>query len=154
MLDIDEMSSKEIYELLGKIGYEHLGFIHEGKPCVMPMHYYLEGEEIYLFTTDGMKTHDIDTSPEICLQVEEIVNDPLHWRSVIVVGEAKRLTEKAEIARVQKLIKEINPTLSPAINRTWIDSWGRAEVIVIYRVYPSEMSGRTAADTISRMMVG
>ncbi len=27
MLDIDEMSSKEIYELLGKIGYGHLGFI-------------------------------------------------------------------------------------------------------------------------------
>jgi uncharacterized protein len=46
MLDIDEMSSKEIYELLRKIGYGHLGFIHEGKPYVMPMHYYLEGEEI------------------------------------------------------------------------------------------------------------
>jgi nitroimidazol reductase NimA-like FMN-containing flavoprotein (pyridoxamine 5'-phosphate oxidase superfamily) len=60
MLDIDEMSSKEIYELLRKIGYGHLGFIH---------------------------------------------------------------------------------------------SWGRAEVVAIYRVYPSEMSGRTTDGVSSRMMI-
>jgi uncharacterized protein len=154
MLDIDEMSSKEIYELLRKIGYGHLGFIHEGKPYVMPMHYYLEGEEIYMFTTEGMKTHDIDASPEICIQVEEIINDPLHWRSVIVAGQAKRLIEKVEIERVRKLIKEVNPTLSPAINRTWIDSWGRAEVVAIYRVYPSEMSGRTTDGVSSKQLIG
>jgi uncharacterized protein len=154
MLDIDEMSSKEIYELLRKIGYGHLGFIHEGKPYVMPMHYYLEGEEIYMFTTEGMKTHDIDASPEICLQVEEVINDPLHWLSVIVAGQAKRLTEKVEIERVRKLIKEVNPTLSPAVNRTWIDSWGRAEVVAIYRVYPSEMSGRTTDGVSSKQLIG
>jgi uncharacterized protein len=154
MLDIDEMSSKEIYELLRKIGYGHLGFIHEGKPYVMPMHYYLEGEEIYMFTTEGMKTHDIDASPEICLQVEEIINDPLHWRSVIVAGQAKRLTEKVDIERIRKLIKEVNPTLSPALNRTWIDSWGRAEKVAIYRVYPSEMSGRTTDGVSSKQLIG
>jgi uncharacterized protein len=154
MLDIDEMSSKEIYELLNKIGYGHLGFIHEGKPYVMPMHYYLEHEDIYMFTTEGMKTHDIDASPEVCLQVEEIVNDPLHWRSVIVSGQAKRLTEKPDIARIWKLIKEQNPTLSPALNRTWIDSWGRAEVVAIYRVYPNEMSGRTTDGASSKQLIG
>jgi uncharacterized protein len=153
MLDIDEMSSKEIYELLRKVGYGHLGFTHEGKPYVMPMHYYLEGEDIYMFTTEGMKTHDIDASPEICLQVEEVINDPLHWRSVIVSGQANRLNEKLEIERVKKLIKEINPTLSPALNRTWIDSWGRAEVVAIYRVCPSEMSGRTTDGVSSKQLI-
>jgi uncharacterized protein len=143
MLDIDEMSSKEIYELLHKVGYGHLGFIHEGKPCVMPMHYYLEGEDIYLFTTEGMKTHDMDRSPEICLQVEEVIEDPQHWRSAIVMGQAQRLTEKAAIDRAMTVIKEKNPTLSPAVNRTWIDAWGRSEIIAIYRIKPGEMSGRT-----------
>jgi nitroimidazol reductase NimA-like FMN-containing flavoprotein (pyridoxamine 5'-phosphate oxidase superfamily) len=142
MLDIDEMSSKEIHELLQKVGYGHLGCIHEGKPYVMPMHYYLEDSDIYLFTTVGMKTHDIDTNPEICLQVEEIHN-PLHWRSVIVTGRAERLTEQQDIDHAMQFIKERNPTLSPAINRTWIDAWGRAEVIAIYRIHPSEMTGRT-----------
>ena len=55
MLDIDEMGQKEIHELLHQVGYGHLGCIHEGKPYVMPMNYYLEEEDIYLFTTIGMK---------------------------------------------------------------------------------------------------
>ena len=142
MLDIDEMSQQEIHSFLQKINYGHLGYIHEGKPYVMPMHYYLEGSVIYLLTTVGMKTHDIDLNPEICLQVEEI-QDSLHWRSVIVRGLAETITEKQEIDRIIHLVKEINPTLSPAINRTWIDAWGRAEVVVIYQIQPREMTGRT-----------
>jgi uncharacterized protein len=142
MLDIDEMSSKEIHELLHQVGYGHLGCIHEGKPYVMPMHYYLENSDIYLFTTVGMKTHDIDANPDICLQVEEI-HDPLHWRSVIVKGQAERITEQGDIDHVMQLIKKRNPTLSPAMNRTWIDAWGRAEVMTLYRIHSSEMSGRT-----------
>ena len=149
MLDIDQMGQKEIQDLLQQVGYGHLGFIHEGKPYVMPMHYYLEDSDIYLFTTEGMKTHDIDVNPEVCLQVEEI-DDPLHWRSVIVTGRAERLTEQQDIDHAMQFIKERNPTLSPAINRTWIDSWGRAEVIAIYRIYPGEMSGRTTDGVSSR----
>lgn len=142
MLDIDEMGKTEIQDLLQQVGYGHLGFIHEGKPCVMPMHYYLEDPSIYLFTTVGMKTHDIDANPEVCLQIEEI-HDPLHWRSVIVTGRADRLTDRQAIDRAMQLVKERNPTLSPAINRTWIDAQGRSETIAIYRLHPSEMSGRT-----------
>ncbi len=149
MLDIDEMGQKEIQSFLQQVGYGHLGYIHEGKPYVMPMHYYLEEKDIYLFTTEGMKTHDLDANPEICLQVEEIHN-PLHWRSVIVTGRAERLAEQQDIDRAMQFIKERNPKLSPAINRTWIDSWGRAEVIVIYRIYPGEMSGRTTDGVSSR----
>ena len=149
MVDIDEMGQKEIQSFLQQVGYGHLGYIHEGKPYVMPMHYYLEDSDIYLFTTEGMKTHDIDVNPEVCLQVEEI-DDPLHWRSVIVTGRAERLTEQQDIDHAMQFIKERNPTLSPAINRTWIDSWGRAEVIAIYRIYPGEMSGRTTDGVSSR----
>ena len=142
MLDIDEMGQTEIHELLSKINYGHLGFIHEGKPYVMPMHYYVEDSDIYLFTTVGMKTHDIDADPDICLQVEEI-HSPTHWRSVIVTGQAKHLTDKQDIDRITQLVKERNPSLSPAINRTWTDSLGRGEVVYIYRIKEGEMSGRT-----------
>lgn len=149
MLDIDEMGQKEIQDFLQQLGYGHLGYIHEGKPYVMPMHYYLEDKDIYLLTTEGMKTHDIEANPEVCLQVEEI-HDPLHWRSAIVTGRAERITEQQDIDRAMQFIKERNPALSPAINRTWIDSWGRAEVIAIYRIYPGEMSGRTTDGVSSR----
>jgi len=142
MLDIDEMGKKEIHEFLQQIGYGHLGFIHEGKPYVMPMQFYLKDEDIYLFTTLGMKTHDIEANHEICLQAEDI-NNPSHWRSVIISGQAELLTQQTEIDQAMHLIKEHNPTLSPALNRTWIDSWGRSEIIAIYRIHTTEMSGRT-----------
>jgi uncharacterized protein len=141
MLDIDEMSSAEIYKLLHKVGYGHLGCIHDGKPYVMPMHYYLEDLSIYLFSTVGMKTRDMDVNPEICLQVEEI-RDSSYWRSVVVSGRSERLTAQPDIDQAMQFIKARNPNLSPALNRTWIDSQGRAEVIAIYRIHPIEMTGR------------
>lgn len=142
MLDIDEMSSKEILDLLQKKGYGHLGCIHKGKPYVTPMHFYLKDEDIYIFTTEGMKSHDMDADPDVCLQVEEI-QDSEHWRSVIVTGRAEHIKEQQEIDQAIQFIKTQNSTLSPAINRTWIDAEGRAENIEIYRIHPTEMSGRT-----------
>lgn len=142
MLDIDEMGQKEIHDLLDKVNYGHLGCTVEGHPYVLPMHYYFENPELYIFTTEGMKTQYIDANPEVCLQVEEIHNLS-HWRSVIVMGRAERLTDQQDIDRAMQLVKAHNPTLSPAINRTWIDAWGRSEIIAIYRIHPSEMSGRT-----------
>jgi nitroimidazol reductase NimA-like FMN-containing flavoprotein (pyridoxamine 5'-phosphate oxidase superfamily) len=142
MLDIDEMNAKEIQDLLESVGHGHLGCVLEGHPYVVPMHYYLKDSEIYIFTTEGMKTQYMDANPKVCLQIEE-VHDLMHWRSVVVMGRADRLTEPQDIDRAMQLIKAQNPTLSPALNRTWIDAWGRAEVIAIYCIHPTEITGRT-----------
>ena len=66
------------------------------------------------------------------------------------MGKAIHVTEQPEIERVMTLVKQRDATLSPAINRTWIDSWGRAEVISIYRIEQGEMSGRTTDGVSSR----
>lgn len=149
MLDIDEMGTQEIQDLLQQVRYGHLGCVFEGHPYVVPMHYYFENPDIYIFTTEGLKTKYIDANPEVCLQVEE-VHDSLHWRSVIVTGQAERLTLQQDIDHAMQFIKEHNPTLSPAINRTWTDAWGRGNVVVIYRIHKSEMSGRTTEGVSSR----
>jgi len=149
MLDIDEMGAKEMQDILQRVKYGHLSCSFEGHPYVIPVNYYFENPNLYIFTTEGMKTHYIDANPEVCLQVEEI-HDLSHWRSVIVVGRAERLTEQQELDRVTQLIKTENPTLSPALNRTWIDAWGRGNVIATYRIHPSEMTGRTTEGVSSR----
>lgn len=141
MLDLYEMSSQEIQHLLQQVGYGHLGCTYEGHPYVVPMNYYLDGSNIYLFTTEGTKTRYMDANPEVCLQVED-VQDLQHWRSVIAMGRVDRLTDPQDIDRVMQRVKEHNPTLSPAISRTWVDVWGRANVSAIYRMSLTEMSGR------------
>jgi uncharacterized protein len=142
MLDIDETGQVEIRELLKKMDYGHLGFICDDQPYVMPMHYYLDELDIYLFTTIGMKTKSIDQNPKICFQIEDIQSQT-HWRSLILTGLAESITQKSEMDRIKALVKGHNSTLSPAINRTWTDSWGRAESIAIYRLNPISMTGRT-----------
>jgi nitroimidazol reductase NimA-like FMN-containing flavoprotein (pyridoxamine 5'-phosphate oxidase superfamily) len=88
-----------------------------------------------------MKTDYIAANAEVCLQVEE-VEDPAHWRSVIVIGRAERLARGEDMEHAMQAITESNPTLTPAINKTWIDVWGRANVIAIYCIHPNIMSGR------------
>ena len=141
MLDIDIMSSKEIQSLLQQVGYGHLGCAFEGRPYVVPIQYYLEDSTIYIFTTQGQKTEYMDANPQVCLQVED-VKDLQSWRSVIVTGQAERLTQQSDFDRIMQLVKERNPTtLSPAISRTWIDAVGRDNVVAIYRIEPSEITG-------------
>ena len=97
-----------------------------------------------------MKTDYIAANPEVCLQVEE-VRHPTDWRSVIVVGHADRLTKAEDTEHAMQLITESNPTLTPAISKMWIDVWGRASVVAIYRIRPSIISGRkTLATSESR----
>lgn len=57
-------------------------------------------------------------------------------------GEDNASPSSKSIYRAMQLVKKDNPTLSPAINRTWIDSWGSAEVMPIYRIHPREMGAR------------
>lgn len=142
MLDIDEMSTKEMNQLLQEVGHGHLGCALDGHPYVVPMHYYFDEPAIYIFTTVGMKTKYMDVNPEVCLQVEDVKNLK-HWRSVTVTGRAEHIIEQGDIDRVMEFVKMRNPALSPAVNRTWIDAWGRAEEMALYRIHPSEMSGRT-----------
>lgn len=141
MLKVEDMPKAEMVELLLRVGFGHLGCTRDGRPYVVPMHYAYDSQDLYFFTTEGMKTDYIAANAEVCLQVEE-VKDASHWRSVMVTGHAERITAPDEMERAMRLITENNPTLTPAINRTQLDTWGRANTIAIYRIRPSIMDGR------------
>jgi uncharacterized protein len=136
------MERDQIDELLHKVGYGHLGFIHQGKPAVMSIHYYLADPDIYLFANKGIKTDDIDTHPEVCLQVEE-VQDPKNWRSATVMGTAECLTIERDIDGAIQFIKDRQPGIAKEIDRAWMESWGSGSQIAIYRIDRGEMSGHT-----------
>jgi nitroimidazol reductase NimA-like FMN-containing flavoprotein (pyridoxamine 5'-phosphate oxidase superfamily) len=141
MLKVEDMAPGEMHALLQRESFGHLGCARGGRPYVVPMQYAYDAKEIYFFTTQGMKTKYIDANPQVCLQVEEIT-DSTHWRSVMVVGKAEQLTNTEETQRAMKLITERNPSLTPAISATQLDTWGRAVDIVLYRIIPELIDGR------------
>ena len=141
MLKVSDMSPAEMHALLQRESFGHLGCARDGRPYVVPMHYAYDGKDLYFFTTQGMKTQYIDANPQVCLQVEE-VTDSTNWRSVMVIGRANELTTAEEMQRAMKLITERNPSLTPAISATQLDSLGRAVDIALYRITPEIMDGR------------
>ena len=141
MLEVEDMPKGEMVALLLRVGFGHLGCARDGRPYVVPMHYAFDSQDLYFFTTEGMKTAYIAANSEVCLQVEE-VRDASHWRSVMVTGHAERITVAAEMERAMQLITESNPTLTPAINKTQLDAWSRANNIAVYRIRPSIIDGR------------
>ena len=141
MLRVEDMPPVEMYALLQTASFGHLGCAHNGRPYVVPMHYAYDGKELYFFTTEGMKTRFIESNPQVCLQVEE-VTDSTHWRSVMVIGKAEQITQNEEMQRAMKIITDRNPSLTPAISATQLDTWGRAVDIALYRITPEVIDGR------------
>ncbi len=144
MLKVEDMSPADMHALLQRESSGHLGCSRDGRPYVVPMNYAYDGKELYFFTTEGMKTQFIEANPQVCLQVEE-VKDSSHWRSVMVIGRAERLTGSDETQRAMHLIAERNPSLTPAISATQLDAWGRAVDIALYRITPELIDGRKTA---------
>ena len=141
MLKVEDMAPAEMHALLQRESFGHLGCARDGRPYVVPMHYAYDGKEILFFTTQGMKTQFIDANPQVCLQVEEIT-DSTHWRSVMVIGKAEQITNSEELQQAMKRITERNPSLTPAISATQLDTWGRAVDIAVYRITTELIDGR------------
>jgi nitroimidazol reductase NimA-like FMN-containing flavoprotein (pyridoxamine 5'-phosphate oxidase superfamily) len=142
MIEVLEMAKREIDEVLARVGYGHLACAQNDRPYVVPIHYVYDKLKIYIYTTEGKKTDILDANPKVCLQVEEVVDND-EWKSVIVHGEAERVTDRKEREKAVKLVRSINPTLTPAISIRWMDQWIRENREVVYRIEPHSMTGRS-----------
>lgn len=145
MVEVQEMANEEIDEILQSVGFGHLACVREGKPYIVPINYAYSRPNIYIYTTEGKKTDIIGTNPEVCLQVEDIV-DNRNWRSVVVNGTAEQITDREEREEILKLILKTNPSLTPAISIRWMDNWIRENREVVYKIVPNVISGRYAAN--------
>ncbi|MBC7933300.1 MAG: pyridoxamine 5'-phosphate oxidase family protein [Rubrivivax sp.] len=141
MIEVEEMTPNEVHALLERADYGHLGCARDNRPYVMPIHYGYHDHDIYIFTTEGMKTEFIAANPEVCIQVEEVV-DPSNWKSVIATGQAECLTNLEEMEHAMQYITKANPTLTPALNKMRAGPSGRAGNIKLYRIHPDMISGR------------
>src|SRR5215203_584913 len=145
MIEILQMRDSEIYDLLRRVGYGHLACARDGQPYVVPIYYVYDDEQIFVYTTAGVKTEVIKINPKVCLQVEEILDDGA-WRSVVVTGEAYEIENPAEREKAVELLRSSNPTLLPALAIKWANDWMRKNVEVVYRIKIVTASGRFTSD--------
>jgi len=145
MIEVKDMTSGEIEALLDRVRYGHLGCSQNNHPYVLPIHFAYDDHSIYIYTTEGKKSDMIDANPEVCLQVEE-VTDNENWGSVIVVGDAEKLTYASDREKAFTAIVAANPTLTPAKSLHWVDTWVREQrdADVIYRIKRKTTTGRRA----------
>lgn len=142
MIEVQEMANSEIEDVLSRVGYGHLACARSDRPYIVPIHYAYDKPDIYIYTTDGLKTEIMSTNPHVCLQVEEVVDNE-DWRSVVVNGDAEQITSRKEREDVINIIRSRNPALTPAISIRWMDNWIRENVEVIFRIKPYAMTGRS-----------
>ena len=141
MIEVEELLEKEILGLLESVNYGHMACCLDDSPYVVPVHFAFDGENVFIFTTEGRKVEIISRNPKVCLQLENVIDD-LNWCSVIVEGTAEALEPSPIRDRALKLITEENPTLTPAVSIHWMDGWVRENIEVIYLLRPTTKSGR------------
>lgn len=141
MIEILEMQDTQVKDLLKRVGYGHFACSRGEQPYVVPIHYAYDEPYVYIYTTEGVKSEIIKDNPKVCLQVEEILDDGT-WKSVVVMGTARQISEPAEREKAVHLIRLSNPTLLPALAIKWADNWVRENIEVIYSIEPKEVTGR------------
>jgi Predicted flavin-nucleotide-binding protein len=141
LLEIDEMGTDEIHEMISTENFAHLGCSHNNVPYVVPINYAFIDPYIYIYTTDGKKSEILRSNPQVCLQIENI-KSRIDWQSVIVEALAQHVTEPEEREKAVQAILKINPTLTPAISVHWMDDWVRENIEMIFRLEPTAKTGR------------
>ena len=134
-----------MYDLLRRVGYGHLACSQDDQPYVVPIYFAYEGEEIFIYTTEGKKSAAMDNNPKVCLQVEELLANAM-WRSVVVIGEAHRVLDQIEREFAVELIRQQNPSLLPALAIKWSNDWIRKNVEAVYRIRILSMTGRMSSE--------
>ena len=141
MIEIEEMRASEAREVLGQLNFAHLAMAKDNLPYVVPVHYAFDGDDLFVYTTEGKKADIIRVNPEICLQAEDVVDNE-NWKSVMVFGTAEQITNEDTRQQALDHILKINPRLTPAISIRWMDSWVRENIEVIYRIKLRSVTGR------------
>jgi nitroimidazol reductase NimA-like FMN-containing flavoprotein (pyridoxamine 5'-phosphate oxidase superfamily) len=98
-----ELNSADIDAVLGRRRYGRLGFTLDGEVYVIPINYAYDGQRLYGQAPigspgglpGGTKVRGMRQNPNVAFEVDEI-QDPAHWRSVLVQGRFHELHDPAE----------------------------------------------------------
>jgi nitroimidazol reductase NimA-like FMN-containing flavoprotein (pyridoxamine 5'-phosphate oxidase superfamily) len=83
------------------------------QPYAVPVFYGFDGDTIYLGVMEGRKTRALDANARVCIVVTEVAPDDT-WRSVIIEGVARALTDPAEREAAARVLTAHNRRVAGA----------------------------------------
>jgi uncharacterized protein len=90
-------------ELVGRLGCHA-----QGTTYIVPVFYHYDGESVYGYTKEGLKTKITRENPSVCFQVDRIEN-MANWQSVIIQGEFQVLKGSEVELALQLLTNRMMP---------------------------------------------
>jgi uncharacterized protein len=94
----------------------HVGFVQDGQPFVIPTIHARDGDTLYLHGSPGSRMlRAIKTGIDVCVTAtlldglvlaKSVYNHSMNYRSVVVLGRATELTDRAEKLRAMETVVE------------------------------------------------
>ena len=108
----------------------------------MPIQYVYDGEYVYAHSIDGMKVRMMRANPEVCFQVDRIVNFS-NWQSIITWGTFEELTGEEAATATYMLAQRLTTLIASGLSlhdMKLTDS--SRQKMIIYRIHLHEKTGR------------
>ena len=130
-----QMGERESRALLraGKLG--RLGCCDHGKPYVVPVNYFYDGEFAYVHSLLGHKIDVLHANPHACLQTDA-VEDDYHWRSAIAFGVYEEITNEEKRKQVLNKLLGRLPHQTPVETRV-----NNPAQVIVFRLRVTEITG-------------
>ena len=148
-----EMSSAEIAQFLSCARVGRLGLCINGEPYIIPLGFvYDKGQIAFHSCAEGIKMKALEDHPRVCFEVDETISDASMYKSVIVHGVAKILSDPAKM--IPWLQLHIDKYRVPEVFETYMRKPGRdrdAELAKsrIVVITPDTVSGRKFIRSLS-----
>lgn len=133
---LSQMIESDALRLLGELRVGRMGCCLDNIPYVVPVHYYFDGQDIYIHSLPGKKIDMLRANPNVCLQADDI-RDEYNWRSVIATGSFEELRDVAEHDTALAMLFRHMPLLTPVeagMDRRSPDS-------IVFRIRPHQVTG-------------
>jgi uncharacterized protein len=134
---IQELTAHEIDQILRRERLGRIGSTSVGHVEITPIIYGYDGDSIFGHSRFGRKIQYMRGNPEVCFEVEEVVN-PTSWHVVVLRGTYVEISDPQErdVAMRRILAQAGGGPESSAVQLE------RGDDLVIYRIAITDRSGR------------
>jgi uncharacterized protein len=144
---IGQLDDAQINNILSSQVLGRLACTDGMQPYIVPVTYAYDGKYIYGQTNEGMKLKMLRKNPNICFEVDIMMN-MANWQSVIVFGKFEELKTEDSIKARDLLFSRVFPLMTSSTVHTHeheetgkIDDSTRVKYFM-YRIKIEKMTGR------------